>query len=532
MNFYWHTYKYFPYEKRLAKRELRRLFKKSPSVRKHGLFLETSNSVKKVALKTTYFREVIFSNGKKIIPPQALLEASSNGIPDQQLFSKQGPIYLKRQNTRYSTHGLHEYKGKFNPQIIRVAGNLVGLDAEDWVLDPFCGSGTTLVEAAHIGWNAVGLDINPLAIEISRAKLAALRVDPLRLTKQVQTLTRHLNQRIKGLSFQSIFTQKECEHLGGSSWKKFLPDVNYLQSWFTHSVLVQLSAILQEIEKLSSKDTQLVCKIILSDILRQVSLQDPGDLRIRRRKHPRHNSPCITAFLNKLRAQTSSIMRARQLIGQVKTTQQVILADVKNCFEVAIMKRWPTTKFDAAITSPPYVTALPYIDTQRLSLVLLGLISSQNIRRAEKLLIGNREINHLEKKNLEDEIKENPFNLPAKCLSLVRQMQGAINMDSDGFRRQNMPFLVYQYCRDMNQMFGEVRKLLKRNSSYILVVGRNKTTLGNSEFSLDTPGLLVSLAEQVGFSFQEKIELDTYQRFGVHQSNSIKSETMLILRAS
>lgn len=225
-------------------------------------------------------------------------------------------------------------------------------------------------------------------------------------------------------------------------------------------------------------------------------------------------------------------MRARQLIGQVKTTQQVILADVKNCFEVAIMKRWPTTKFDAAITSPPYVTALPYIDTQRLSLVLLGLISSQNIRRAEKLLIGNREINHLEKKNLEDEIKENPFNLPAKCLSLVRQMQGAINMDSDGFRRQNMPFLVYQYCRDMNQMFGEVRKLLKRNSSYILVVGRNKTTLGNSEFSLDTPGLLVSLAEQVGFSFQEKIELDTYQRFGVHQSNSIKSETMLILRAS
>jgi len=87
---------------------------------------------------------------------------------------------LRRQSTRYSVHGLHEYKGKFNPQIVRATANLLrlGLDRKAQILDPFCGSGTSLVEAAHMGWDALGTDINPLAILISNAKIQALKIQP------------------------------------------------------------------------------------------------------------------------------------------------------------------------------------------------------------------------------------------------------------------------------------------------------------------------------------------------------------------
>src|SRR5207249_3628572 len=67
----------------------------------------------------------------------------------------------KRQSTRYSVHGLHEYKGRFNPQIVRFLLNYLGSTPKTLVLDPFCGSGTTIVECALRGIHAVGVDANP-----------------------------------------------------------------------------------------------------------------------------------------------------------------------------------------------------------------------------------------------------------------------------------------------------------------------------------------------------------------------------------
>ena len=56
------------------------------------------------------------------------------------------------------------------------------------------------------------------------------------------------------------------------------------------------------------------------------------------------------------------------------------------------LKQHHIEAFDAAITSPPYVTAMPYLDTQRLSLSLLELLSSRQLRGGEHQLIGSREI--------------------------------------------------------------------------------------------------------------------------------------------
>ena len=82
-----------------------------------------------------------------------------------------------RQNTRYSTHGIHRYKGKCNPQTSSHLLNITGADTGSRVLEAFCGSGTTLLECAHRGIAATGVDINPLAALISNTKLQALSID-------------------------------------------------------------------------------------------------------------------------------------------------------------------------------------------------------------------------------------------------------------------------------------------------------------------------------------------------------------------
>src|SRR5580700_1541342 len=71
--------------------------------------------------------------------------------------------------TGYLTHGLHPYPAKFIPQIPeRLIRELS--DEGDTVADVFSGSGTTLVEALILNRNAIGIDANPLACLITKAK--------------------------------------------------------------------------------------------------------------------------------------------------------------------------------------------------------------------------------------------------------------------------------------------------------------------------------------------------------------------------
>lgn len=71
---------------------------------------------------------------------------------------------------QYLTHWFYPYKAKFHPQMVKAILNWMGLEKGDLVLDPFCGSGTTLVEAKTVGINSIGTDVDPLCILMSRVK--------------------------------------------------------------------------------------------------------------------------------------------------------------------------------------------------------------------------------------------------------------------------------------------------------------------------------------------------------------------------
>lgn len=533
VRFFWHSYKYLPYERVLAERELMTLFKSSPIPHSKGFTIEAGEQGWQVlADRVTYFREAVSENGERVIPRQTLLEASANG--SVQAFPARLHIApsLNRQSTRYSAHGIHEYRGKFNPQIVRAIGNLLDLSPGAWVLDPFCGSGTTLLEAAHNGWNALGLDINPLGIEVAKAKLAALRAPIEDLYGYSVGLTDHLNCVIAGLPLDLPFDERQKTQVGGADWESLLPNLDYLREWFAESVLVQLAAILRAIAGIPEPAIRSIFRIILSNILREVSLQDPADLRVRRRKFPPSNMPAIPLFIRYLTSGIETILKSRHSFQPAPhTIQEAIPGDVRRAADM-IVEIYPSQTFDAVITSPPYITALPYIDTQRLSLSLLGLIDSTDIRTTERQLIGNREITNRGRRIWEKALQENQCNLPGACWQFCRELAAAVDKEKDGFRRRNIPALVYQYFSDMSRMFEQVRRLLRPSARFVLVVGSNRTKLGGRRFVIDTPHWLAILAEQHGFRQGEALELDTYQRYDVHLANSIRTETMLVLEAT
>ncbi len=96
----------------------------------------------------------------------------------REIYSKEIP------STTYLTHGIHPYTAKLIPHIPRYFIEKY-TEKNEVILDPFCGSGTTLLEARLLERNAIGIDINPLAILLSKVKTTPLDVEELKHTIQL-----------------------------------------------------------------------------------------------------------------------------------------------------------------------------------------------------------------------------------------------------------------------------------------------------------------------------------------------------------
>lgn len=106
-----------------------------------------------------------------------------------------------RSVNQYLTHWIYPYKGKFHPQMIRALLNILKLDVNDTVLDPFVGSGTTAVEAQLLGINCVGIDISPLCILQSRVKTESIfAIDEIKRLREEATASFKLSNRVHALA--------------------------------------------------------------------------------------------------------------------------------------------------------------------------------------------------------------------------------------------------------------------------------------------------------------------------------------------
>jgi len=514
----WNEYNYFDYEKTLAIEEIEKLFHCIPESTDTGLRIDVQTSDLSRIGDLTYFNHAAV-DGEVIITRQALLEASANGTKWGSSNSAKRVPRLSRQSTRYSAHGLHEYKGKFNPQIVHSLGNSLGLAEDGWVLDPFCGSGTTLLEARHNGWNCLGIDLNPLAVFVANAKVEATKASIKLLEEQTDSLAEFLENC------------RETE-LSTTSGQMHLPNSVYLERWFSKSALFQIQEVLDAINRIIKPKLRNIFKAILSDICRAVSLQDPGDLRIRRRKDPIENPAVIELYLDDLQKKIKTIVRARRAVQFGHSIQEAFVIDSRNCSGTirTELEKHHRRRVDIIITSPPYATALPYIDTQRLSLCLLGLLQADNVRNTEQSLIGSREISLKERTAMEVYILENHSGLPRPVAAFCRDLLTAADHPEHGFRKRNVPALTYKYFADMSQMFGQLHCLLRRSGTFALVVGVNTTVMDGTTIRIDTPRFLGDIAESKGWNLEGLKKLDTYQRFDLHNQNSIKSEYLLLLK--
>ena len=114
--------------------------------------------------------------------------------------------YLKEADTTKHVHRLHPYKGKFIPQLVQYFIDShtdefkkdIYFKPGDILLDPFCGSGTTLVQANELGMHAIGIDVSAFNalisnIKIEKHNLVDLQKEILQITKSLKIFLNSLN---------------------------------------------------------------------------------------------------------------------------------------------------------------------------------------------------------------------------------------------------------------------------------------------------------------------------------------------------
>ena len=192
---------------------------------------------------------------------------------------------------------------------------------------------------------------------------------------------------------------------------------------------------------------------------------------------------------------------------------------------------------DAIVTSPPYATALPYLDTDRLSLSYLNLLTRTQHRQRDYDMIGNREINNGKRERYWQEYQQNKGMLPGDITTVIDRIH-KLNFSSDvGFRRKNLPSLLARYFFDMRQVFHEFTNMLRPNAPAYVVVGTNFTIAGGrsvqdggEKILIQTDKLLTQLGESVGLRVTEIIPMEMLTSRDIFQKNASSAETIICFR--
>lgn len=243
-------------------------------------------------------------------------------------------------------HSIHPFPCKFPPETVTDF-----LPGDGMVLDPFCGSGTTLLEASSRGLPSVGIDCNPIAVRISKAKLA------------------NLSSRHEELLLGLASAADACSDV---------PSLDFPGSdhWFTPMARHDLARISHAINAAALPPwPKTVAEVALSSVVNRASLQD-SDTRYARVDRAYRPGSAITEFASKVATAISAI-RER---GPLRGVRRVILGDAT--------RRIPLRDGSVAaiITSPPYANSMDYYLYHKQRMNILGL----DFKRAQATEIGSR----------------------------------------------------------------------------------------------------------------------------------------------
>ncbi len=390
-------------------------------------------------------------------------------------------------NVNTYTHGFHKYPAKFIPHIPKWAIEkfLNGYKGKT-ILDPFCGSGTTLVEGLLAGHNVIGIDIDPFSAMTSKVKTT--RVDKVELKKISAWLVKEIKVKRKGT---------------------FRPDCETIEHWFTNDAIKKLSTIRSLIDLIPKifgetkkvKDIQDLLLICFSSIIRRVSNADNES----QKTYVSHTKIKKPEEVNSLFFSQLNYFVERAINFSTITNPKLKSKIICYSSSQSLINKLKCQGIDLAITSPPYIKAIDYIYNQMAELFwigdLFGMQTQEEQNKKKTKYIGNKQISTIEFKNY------TPYNTILGINKLDKKLQRVFVVDKKNGHKHS--YVTFKYFFDMDRHFAEMSKWIRSNNHYIMVVGDSTV----SGIYFDTADFLIDIAKRYNFRITNKWGYKIKNRF-------------------
>ncbi len=313
---------------------------------------------------------------------------------------------------------------------LAVAGHLIAgtTSCEATVLDPMAGSGTTLIAARQLGRSAVGFDLDPLAVLVSRSAtrtFAAARLDALR--------ARILQRADKAVG--RIRLAEIREDLPGE-------DQTFIRYWFPQRAQKQLFALASAIAKEPTGPGQELAWVVFSSLIIAKSIGASFALDLARsRPHKCARKPVVLPFTAWDRRFRTTVARLPFVDRPGAPNARVASGDARS-LPIA------EGSADLVLTSPPYLNAIDYVRSHKFSLLWMGH-SLEELRELRGAMIGT---------------ERGMWNLDGVPQPLEDRLSRSVVED----RRRA---LLRKYLSDLGRVIGEIHRALKPGGLALLVLG-------------------------------------------------------------
>ena len=448
--------------------------------------------------------------------------ADNIGTTQPYLSERPETLAPKRENPRENNrvkpadravHDWYRFVLSFPPHLVRDCIERFGLSEKSCVLDPFCGTGTTLVECKKLGINTVGLEANPMPWFASHTKLN-WSVPPRELLQHAQRVAEAAqtvleDEGITDLQQSPLFLRKGFEPrlrtLSEQAASLIL--ANSISPLPLHKTLVLLETLERHADnQFDAHERLALAKAIVSDIS---NLHFGPEVGV---GTPKQDAVVIASWLNRV----SAIARDLTLLPKSDASAAVVhRADARGISSVL-----PPNSIDAVITSPPYPNEKDYTRTTRLESVLLGFAKTKDDLRAVKY--------DLIRSNTRSVYKSDEDHFPVADNLEIQRIADAIEArrielkKTSGFERLYAK-LTKLYFGGMHRHLADLRQVLRPGAQLAYVVGDQASYL---RVMIRTGNILADIAKSLGY---QVIGIDLFRtRLATATGEQLREEVVLL----
>lgn len=358
-------------------------------------------------------------------------------------------------NTKEYTHCFHNYPAMMIPQIANRLINLYGKKAKN-LFDPYCGTGTSLVEANLKGIDTIGTDLNPMARLIAEAKTTVIELQILDL------YLKEFNDFLFSLNF------------GIEKYNNIVaPDFKNIDFWFDKKTKEKLSNIKYFINKIKDERVKIFFKVTFSETVRESSLTRNSEFKLYRmseKQRERFNPDVFGIINNKL---------ARNRIGLKNYIEVKPMNTKTNIYgfnSSEKIEKIEENSIDIVVTSPPYGdsrTTVAYGQFSRLSNQWLDI---ENASQIDNELMGGKAkpVKEIGIKIIDETIKK----------ILIKDEKRAKD--------------VYSFYEDYSKSIANVTRVIKKKGYVCYVVGNRRV----KDTTLPTDEITKCVFQEYGFKYK------------------------------